>query len=387
MDNVFQAIVAHYDEIGLKGKNQIFFIKKLIENIKKISGIRQVYKGEGKIEIHGNFDREQFERMKFIPGISNIAPAFVCPTNLKKIGEAALKMVEIYEPRTFKIETSRSYKQFDLNSLEVSARVGAYIFENISAKNGLSVDVHKPELQIKIELAKAKTYVLGKKESGIGGLPVGTAGKVVCLLSGGIDSPVAAFQMMRRGAEVVFVHFQNKTINTPGVQNKIKRLVKRLARIQGRSKLYIVPFANLQKQVIAVIPADIRMIVYRRLMFVIAELIAQKEMAGALITGDSLSQVASQTLSNLKVIYSVAPILKLAPLIGSNKSEIMDLAQKIGTYEISIEPYGDCCSLFIAKHPETRAAIGVIEAAEGALDRESAIEDAVREAEEVIIDV
>lgn len=378
-------MVAHYDEIGLKGKNQVFFVRKLVENIRRIEPGWRVKNGEGKVVIHGDFDPASLTRVRFVPGVSNVSPAIVCLTDLEKIGEGALKMIEFYRPKTFKVETSRSYKQFFLNSQEISTRVGTYVFQHLPAKVNLAVDVHRPELLIKVELAKAQTYVLGKKEMGIGGLPVGTAGKVVCLLSGGIDSPVAAFQMMKRGAEVIFVHFQNQTINKQGVENKILKLVKQLARVQGESKLYIVPFAELQKQVIAVIPAEIRMIVYRRLMFKIAGLIAEKEKARALVTGDSLSQVASQTLDNLRVIYSASPMLKLSPLIGSNKIEIIDLAQKIGTYDISIEPYGDCCSFFVAKHPETRANVAEVEKAEAALDVESALARAAREAEELMI--
>lgn len=176
---------------------------------------------------------------------------------------------------------------------------------------------------------------------------------------------------------MIFAHFHNQTINKKGVENKIKNIVRRLARIQGESTLYIIPFADLQRQVIAGIPADLRMIVYRRLMFRIAERIAVNEKAKALVTGDSLSQVASQTLENLEVIYNASNMLKLAPLIGMNKIEITNLAKKIGTYDVSVEPYEDCCNLMIAKHPETHSKLKDVLKAEGNLDVKSLIEEAV----------
>jgi thiamine biosynthesis protein ThiI len=221
---------------------------------------------------------------------------------------------------------------------------------------------------------------LGKKEQGMGGLPVGTAGKIVCLLSGGIDSPVASAMMMKRGAEVIFVHCYNKTINEVGVEQKIKDLVAQLSKIQGKSSLYIVPFDELQRAVIANVQADLRMIVYRRLMFKIAEAIVEKEGAQAIVTGDSLGQVASQTLENLNVVYDATDLLKFAPLIGMNKREVVDIAQKIGTYGISIRPYGDCCSLMIAQHPETRSDLAVVKSQEKKLRISKLLRAAIKNA-------
>ena len=182
-------------------------------------------------------------------------------------------------------------------------------------------------------------------------MPVGSAGKVVCLLSGGLDSPVASFLMMKRGCSVVFVHFVNKTQQSCAVKNKISELVKVLSKVQGESKLYMVPFDEIQQEIITKVDSKDRMIVYRRFMVRISELVALKEKALGLVTGDSLSQVASQTLENLDCVYSVYDGVILSPLIGMNKQEIVNIARKIGTYEISILPYGDCCSFLIAKHP------------------------------------
>lgn len=352
---MFNSIVLHFDEIILKGDNRKMFEDEMIKNIKNCCNL-YVTKASGKFIVDlGKKDKvdDLVEKLRFLPGISNLAPAIVCIPDLEEIKKNALKIAQHYKPETFKIETSRSDKKFPLKSPEICKVVGGYVLENF--KGDLKVDVHDPALEIKVEIGKDKSAVLGLKTKGVGGLPVGTTGTVVALLSGGIDSPVAAFSMMKRGAKVVFVHFHNQTIDKTGVEQKIKDLVKELSKVQGESVLYIVPFADLQKEVIANVPADYRMIVYRRIMFQIAEIIAEKERAGALVTGDSLGQVASQTMENLRAIYHVTEMLKFGPLIGMNKQEIVDLAQEIGTYEISIQPHDDCCSFMIADHPKTKA--------------------------------
>ena len=370
-------IIIHYDEISLKGKNQGFFIKHLLENIKQITKLEKEVKLVGK-QICLFLEEEKVadcvKKLQFISGIATILIGHKTKTDLLEIKKASLHLLEKYQPKSFKIETTRSFKQFPLNSPEVSSEVGSYIFENYD--NELIVDVHNPDM-VKIEIAKKETFVLGNKIKGIGGLPIGATGKIICLLSGGIDSPVAAFQMMKRGAKVVFVHFHNQTINKTGVESKINKLVQRLSCFQGESELYIVPFAQLQQQVIAQIPSDKRMIVYRRLMFKIAERLALKIKASALVTGDSLAQVASQTMENIQVIYNATDMLKFAPLIGMNKVEIMDIARLIKTYEISTLPYEDCCSLMIAKHPETRGQLADILELEKGIDVESLINGAM----------
>ena len=368
-----KVLIIHYDEIALKGKNQPFFVDKLLQNIKNKLKTATIRTGSSKIIVE-NYQEEDIELLKLTPGIATMAEAFQVKTDLDKINEAALKIAKLSDAKTFKVETTRAFKQFKLNSMEISCDVGSFVLSQYSDscskllssrpcrrdlksldKRSLTVDVHNPELVIKIELEKDKTCVQGQKIQGVGGLPVGTAGKVVCLLSGGIDSPVAAFEMMKRGAKVEFIHFHNKTINKSGVEVKIRKLVERLETVQGKSKLHIVPFEDYQKDVIANVPADLRMIVYRRIMFRIADKMMDKSGAKAIVTGDSLSQVASQTLENMTVIYQATDKLKLAPLIGKNKREIIDIAQKIGTYDISIEPYEDCCSFMIAKHPQTKS--------------------------------
>jgi thiamine biosynthesis protein ThiI len=222
-----------------------------------------------------------------------------------------------------------------------------------------------------VAIGRTKAIIYGAMSEGIGGLPVGTAGRVLCLLSGGIDSPVAAYRMMVRGAEIELVHFQNQTQVTEEVSEKIIDLAKVLARYQAKIKLNIVPFADLQKQIIMKIPADCRMILSRRLMYRLAERMAKEDKCLALVSGDSLGQVASQTLENLTAVYEATPMLKLSPLISTNKSEIVKLARQIGTLDISERPYEDCCSLFVAKHPKTKAALSEVVKLEKTLDLSS----------------
>jgi thiamine biosynthesis protein ThiI len=198
------------------------------------------------------------------------------------------------------------------------------------------------------------------------------------LVSGGIDSPVASFLMMKRGMKAEFIHFQNKSQLTKAVENKVEQLIEQLSKYQNGGKLYIVPFDNIQKEIIKNVKAELRMLIYRRLMFMISEKIANKEKIKALVTGDSLAQVASQTLPNMEAVYAATGKLILTPLVGMNKNEIVGLAKKIGTYDISILPYGDCCSYFVAEHPETNAKIDVLTDAEKNIDKDSLVEEAVK---------
>ena len=357
---MYTHIIIHYDEITLKGGNRPFFERVLMNNIREfIRDIEydNIYKEGGKIiiEMNNDIDLEKIkEILKNIPGISNFYFAVSTNKDLDKINKKTFELLQDYlkteDKKTFKIEARRADKKFEFKSPEINAKVGEYVFENTKLK----VDVHNPDIEIVVDIGHKQCFIYFEKIKGIGGLPVSTAGKLVSLLSGGIDSPVASYMMMKRGAKIIFVHFKNRTINNTG-DDKIKSLVKRLSRFQGRSKLYIVPFEEFQKEIIAKIPAKNRMIIYRRIMFKLGEIIAKKENAKGFVTGDSLSQVASQTLENIGVIYNSANLPIFPPFIGMNKQEIIDLAVKIETYETSILPYQDCCSFLIAKHPETKA--------------------------------
>jgi len=373
--------VVHYGEIGLKGKNRELFERALVRNIERaLVGAS----GEGEAKVRRRYSRivvtdgspEIAEVLRFIPGIRYFAQAKRTPLELEAIKAAALELAEVAgrEALSFKVAARRTSKEFPLDSIELNRVVGAHI----RRATGKEVSLEEPELVIYIEIHEDEAYLYPEKVQGIGGLPVGTAGRVVSLISGGIDSPVATFMMMKRGCEVPLAHFFNETLHSPQVRRKLERLAQVLTKVQPEIKLYMVPFGELQRGIIRSIPSRYRMLVYRRVMTRLADKIAEVEGAKALVTGDSLAQVASQTLDNLRVIYAAAGRPVLAPLIGFDKEETIKLAKEIGTYEISILPYKDCCSFMIAPHPETHGRLEVIEELERGmhLDLERALAEA-----------
>lgn len=387
-------IICHYDEIGLKGNNRKFFEEKLIENIKKsmkknipeispdvrrISGrlIARFSNGEQKGKIS--------EIMKNIFGIAHFSFAVACEQNMDAIKKTALEILSERKFKTFRISTQRSKKEFPLTSQEINAKVGEYVLDSFAEKekgeSSIRVDLKNPEATLFIEIVEKYAFVYSRKEKGQGGLPLGSSGKVVSLLSGGIDSPVASFYAMRRGARAIFVHFHSLPYTSPASVDKIRELVKFLNKFQIQSKLHLVPLATIQKQIMMKAPQKLRIILYRRFMMKIAERIAGAERAPALVTGDSLGQVASQTLENMAAIEEKIKIPVLRPLIGFDKKEIISKAEEIGSYDISILPHEDCCSLFMPKHPETKAKLGEVEAAERGLEVEKLIAEAIEETE------
>ena len=275
---------------------------------------------------------------------------------------------------TFRISAERSFKNFPLSSQEIAKEIGEYA----RVKYNWQVSLNNPDLNIHISVGKTETCIYGNTQNSAGGLPTGTSGKVLALLSGGIDSPVAAYKIMCRGGEVNLIHFQNQTQVTEAVSEKIFDLAKVLSNYQPEIKLFMVPFADIQKQIIMNVPAPYRMIVTRRIFNKIADKIARQNNYLALVSGDSLGQVASQTLENMAVIANASDLLKLAPLIGTNKKDIIDLARKIGTLDISVRPYEDCCSLFVAKHPATKARLSDV------LKHENLIDNSVIDKTEII---
>lgn len=386
---IYSHIIIHYDEITLKGRNRPLFENALVANIKEfLKDIKydKISKEGGKIVVDMNENTNRLgvlslqsearlqrsveadmnvkqaemekikEILKNIPGISNFYFAVSEEKDMDKINKKTVALLnlsnKIDEYKTFKIEARRSDKKFKLKSPEINDKVGEYVLNNTKLK----VDVHNPDLEIVIDVGNKNCFIYFEKIKGISGLPVGTAWNLVSLISGGIDSPVASFMMMKRGARIIFVHFKNRTIRgaKDGV-DKIKSLVEALNKFQRKSKLYIIHFDEFQEEIIVNIPSKNRMIIYRRFMLKTAEVIAEKENAMGIVMGDSLGQVASQTLENINAAYSAVNLPVFTPLIGTNKQETIDMAKKIGTYEISIIPYPDCCSLLAAKHPETKA--------------------------------
>lgn len=365
-------IVIHYQEIALKGKNRPLFVNKLRDNLKYATeglGVKHARDQGGRIILDLVPDaREELvrERVSKVFGIANFAFACKASNDVEVLKEAVLRHVRDKVFKSFRISTKRGYKEYPMTSMDVDRIVGAHIKEATGAK----VDLTHPELTLFIEILSKEAFFYTEKIPGQGGLPVGTSGKVVCLLSGGIDSPVAALRMMKRGCSVLFVHFHAYPYQSKMSQEKVGDLVEILNQYQRASKLYLIPFGDIQKEIVLNAPAKYRVVLYRRMMIRIAEAIARKEKALALITGDSLGQVSSQTLENITTIENASTLPVLRPLIGMDKSEIMDQARGIGTYEISIIPDQDCCQLFIPKNPAVKTSIEEIEKVEKGFDIE-----------------
>ena len=380
--------LVHYGEIGLKGKNRSFFEKKLAQNIKlslKGMGCAEVRRIYGRILVmlqpEANVAAIQ-ERLGKVMGIAHFELALAAEQTINAIQDAALELVKDRQFKTLKVETKRANKRFPLTSPEISAMVGAHLL----SATGASADMHTPDLRCNIEIVDEAAYIYVEKIRGVGGLPVGASGKVLVMLSGGIDSPVAAWRMMKRGVKALFIHFYSYPYTDKASLEKVEELAEILATWNYRTQIYLVPFAEVQREIVTQTPAPFRVILYRRMMVRIAQQIAETVKAECLVTGESLGQVASQTLGNLRVIEEIAEIPILRPLIGDDKVEIMELAEQIETFEISTLPHDDCCSLFVPKHPATNASLEAVQEAEAALDINALVKLAVESVEKKIVD-
>jgi thiamine biosynthesis protein ThiI len=373
-------IVVHYNEIALKGGNRAWFEARLRDDVSsRVAGIpkAKVKRERGRIVVAFEDADESvvataLERLKRTPGIAWFAAANAMPREIETL-EAECVRRGRESTGTFKVMTRRADKGFPLTSMQVNQRIGGAVV----AATGRKVDLGDPETVIGIEIDEKRAFVFHERMEGPGGLPMGTSGRVVALISGGIDSPVAAWRMMRRGCRVLGVHFLNASIGGAGVLEKLDLLGNALARWQGKFTLRIVPFEPLQRAIVAAVPADHRMIVYRRTMLRIADRIKDREKAKALVTGDSVGQVASQTLDNLAVAYAAVRGPVLSPLCAAEKTEIVARAKLIGTYEASILPHQDCCSFLIAEHPATKAVLHEVEAMEKAVAWGGLLEEAI----------
>jgi len=376
-------VVVHYGEIALKGKNRPFFENALVKNIKlALQGLDydSVKKISGRvlIKLNKKSDIDKIKnKLEKVFGIEYFSFAFECRQDVKTIGSLALLNIKNKKFKKFKVNTKRSEKSFKLTSQQINEKVGAFLKEKLKKK----VDLERPDLTVFVEIVEGKAFVYFEKTAGLGGLPVGVSGKVASLISSGIDSPVAAYKAMKRGLQVVFVHFHSYPYTNKNSISKTIRLVELLNKYQYSSKIYLVPFSEIQNEIVTKTPPALRVILYRRFMVRISEEIAKKHGAKGLVTGESVGQVASQTLDNIYVINSAASMPVLRPLIGEDKKDIINSAQRIGTYDISIEPHDDCCSLFLPKNPATHAKLEEIENAEGALDINNLIKNAIEKAE------
>ncbi len=378
----------HYAEVGLKGKNRVFFEKRLVNNIKlslRGTGYAEVERLHDRILVHlgQRADiREVKRRLQQVMGIAYFQLACRTDRDITAIKAAALQQIQNGCYESLKVETRRTDKTFPLTSPQVSAEVGGYLVK----ETGTRADMHNPDLVCWVKITHNAAYVSTEKIPGIGGLPVGVSGKVLVMLSGGIDSPVAAWQMIKRGAKAVFIHFYSYPYTDKASLEKVIELAQILAVSNYRSTVYLVPFAELQQLIVAATPTPFRVLLYRRMMTRIAQRVAAMETAEALVTGESLAQVASQTLTNLRSIEAIADIPILRPLIGEDKSEIIEKAQRIGTFDVSTRPHQDCCSLFVPKHPATRASLTDLADAELGLDIEALVEEALNNLEKRIVE-
>jgi tRNA uracil 4-sulfurtransferase len=373
------SIVVHYKELALKGKNRPWFVKLLVRNLRaaladlRVTSIRSVM---GRIEIELESDsgwEDVRDRVRRVFGIANFSFAGRASHDFDELASAILADLGDIEPASFRVRARRSDKRFPLTSPQIEREVGGRIKE----AKGWHVDLVGAALTIHLEMMPDHAFYYFGKEPGAGGLPSGTGGRVACLLSGGIDSPVAAYRMMRRGCSVLFVHFHSYPILSRASQEKVREIAALLTTYQLRSRLVLVPFGELQQQVLLAVPAELRVVVYRRLMMRIAEKLARSWRARALVTGEVIGQVASQTLENMTSIADATTLEILRPLVGMDKDEITEQAERLGTYAISIIPDQDCCQLFTPRHPATRARREEIERAEGALPIAAMVDAAV----------
>jgi tRNA uracil 4-sulfurtransferase len=376
------SVVLHYQEIALKGNNRPWFVARLVRNLReatKGAGVREVRALMGRVELvleEGGRWEAVRERLSHVFGVANFAKAGRVPLDIDTIAREILNDLGDRHPATFRVSARRADKRFPLTSPQIEREIGGRIKE----AKGWNVNLAAPELTIHVEALTDQAFYFFGKEPGPGGLPVGVSGKVACLLSGGIDSPVAAWRMMRRGCRVLLVHFHSYPILSRASQEKARELAAILARWQLHSRLLLVPFGEIQQRVVLAVAPPLRVVIYRRLMMRIAEAIARGARAQALVTGEVVGQVASQTLENLQAINAVVSLPVFRPLIGMDKDEITAEAQRLGTYPVSIIPDQDCCTLFTPRHPATRARIADVEAAESALPLDEIVAQAVASA-------
>ncbi|HSU88310.1 MAG TPA: tRNA uracil 4-sulfurtransferase ThiI [Terriglobia bacterium] len=380
MDRFF---VIHYNVLGLKKGNRDYFENALCRNINSVLQDCQVERakrisGRLLLPLNANADVSEIKkRLAQVFGIAYFGEAWASPQVVENLETNAWALMQCHPFNSFRIEAHRANKNFPHTSVEINQRVGAYVKQ----RSGARVDLEKAEMTCWIEIVEKYALIYLERLPGPGGLPVGTSGKVIVLLSGGIDSPVAAWKMIKRGCTSVFVHFHSFPYTNKESQEKAKQIVQLLCHYALQAKIYLVPFAEVQRHIMVDTPLDTRVILYRRYMLRLAEQIARREKARVLVTGDSVGQVASQTIENIDVISRAVSMPILRPLVGDDKIEIIEIARQIGTYEISIQPDQDCCSLFVPKHPETKANLAEIEKSEAQLNAGDAMNAAMESVE------
>jgi len=383
MEKLKSHAIVKTHELALKGKNRPWFMRKLTDNLRiatRGSGVERIWKGQLMVGLTLSDEEcwpEVKSRLKEVFGVAKFYKAYELPQDLDGL---KARIPEFLEGRTFssfRITTNRADKRFPMNSEEVNRDLGAFVKD----LTGAQVNLKYPELSIYVDIQTSGFLVYFDEVKAHGGLPVGVSGKVAVMLSGGIDSPVAAWQMMKRGCQAMFVHFHSYPLVDRTSMEKAVDLVEHLNRHQYESNLFMAPLGEIQKKIILTCPPSYRVVLYRRFMVRITEVLARRNRAKAIITGESCGQVASQTLENIAVVDQSAGMPILRPLIGHNKEEIVNMAQNIGTFTTSILPDQDCCTLFVPKHPETKADLDTVLRLEESLSVDEMVKDAVENTE------
>ena len=364
------SVLIRYHEIALKKGNRAYFTELLKRNILsavKDLGAKEIRSLPARLLLTFQNDvgaTTISQRLSGVFGVANFSLVERTARDIDALRSGILNSLAGVRFDSFRVETQRGDKTFPLTSPEVNKQLGAVVKET----SGARVDLNNAEFTVIVEILPRDAFFGFNKVAGAGGLPVGASGRVVSLISGGFDSPVAAYRMMQRGCRLIFVHFHGAPYQDKTSQVKVRDLVRNLTRHQYQTRLYLVPFGEIQRQIVASVTRPLRVVLYRRMMLRIAEAIARQEKAKALVTGESLAQVASQTLDNMAVIQQAATLPILRPLVGMDKQEIIDQTRRIGTFETSSIPDQDCCQLFVPKHPATKSTGWEVQEAESKFD-------------------
>jgi thiamine biosynthesis protein ThiI len=392
MANERDLYIVRCGEVALKGMNKPYFERILLERVKaNIAGYEdaEAYWKDGLMFVwikKGYPEDEMLRKLSKVFGVASVSPAIRCGKDIGEIGKAAasymMKLIDEEDIHTFKVKAKRADKTYGIESPEIARIVGGDV---LKAAKVLRVDVHDPDCELFVDVRKEAAYIYRDKVKGFGGLPLGTNGKGLILMSGGIDSPVAAFMMAKRGMRIEAVHFHSYPYTSQRAQKKVEELCSILAGYMGTLRMHVINLLPIQEEIVRNCPEDETTILVRRFMMRIAEQVAKKNHDMMLITGEDLGQVASQTAEALVVTDNVVDMPVMRPLIAMDKVDIIDKAIEIGTYEVSIQPYEDCCTVFLPKHPVTKPKLSRIEKSESALDVEALVKAAVESAE--IIDI
>lgn len=386
-----EVILIKLGEIVLKGLNRRTFENVLLKNIKRRVAPKGEYivtTSQSTVYVVPQRDDcdidEAMEKIGKIFGIVAYSKACIVPKDIVEIQKATVEYLEdtMMDAKVFKVESKRADKKFPMGSPEISREVGGYV---LSKFPHLGVDVHNPDVTIKVEVREKGAYIHSDPIQGAGGIPVGTGGKAAILISGGIDSPVAAYAMAKRGVELTAIHFASPPYTSDRAHDKVVRLLKKVSEYSGRMEMITVNFTHIQEEIRDKCPDELSTLIMRRFMMIVAEKISRQRDCHAIITGESLGQVASQTIQSIACTDAVATMPIFRPLIGSDKAEIVEVSHKIGTFDISIEPFEDCCTVFTPKHPRTKPTLNILAKAESALDVDALVEECMENLEIIVI--